>query len=89
MFGGRSFMVNEKMVASARKGGNLLVRVDAARHDQLLRRPGAVTAEMGSGRDMGAGWIEVARGEIDDDDRLSEWIAVAMDFNRAATSRLS
>lgn len=79
MFGGRSFLVNEKMVAGARQAGNLLVRVDAARHNELLRRPGAGAAQ------MGAGWIEVACGAIDDDESLSAWVAVAMEFNRAAT----
>ncbi|MBX3078960.1 MAG: TfoX/Sxy family protein [Cryobacterium sp.] len=85
MFGGRSFLVNEKMVASARQAGNLLVRVDAARHKELVRRPGAGAAQMGPARTMGAGWIEVARGAIDDDESLSAWVAVAMEFNRAAT----
>ena len=32
MFGGRSVMVNEKMIVSARKDGGLLVRVDADQH---------------------------------------------------------
>ncbi len=53
MFGGRSVMVNEKMIVSAGKGGGLLVRVNADRHDELLSRPGAMQAEMGPGRDMG------------------------------------
>lgn len=41
MFGGRSIMVNEKMIVSARKDGGLLVRVDADQHEELLGRPGA------------------------------------------------
>ncbi|MGH3585829.1 MAG: hypothetical protein ACRDQ0_05860, partial [Pseudonocardia sp.] len=50
MFGGRSFMVNEKMVVSALKEGALLVRVPADQHDALITQPGAEQAEMGVGR---------------------------------------
>lgn len=85
MFGGRSFMVNEKMVASALKGANLLVRVPAERHEALLEEPGAAQAEMGAGRDMGPGWIEVASASISDDDALAFWIDVALEHNRAVT----
>ncbi|WP_166983151.1 TfoX/Sxy family protein [Paramicrobacterium fandaimingii] len=84
MFGGRSVMVNEKMIASALKGGDLLVRVDAARHDELLDRAGATQAEMGLGRDMGPGWIEITADAIADDKHLSSWIEVAMEHNRSA-----
>lgn len=85
MFGVRSFMVNEKLVVSAIKSGGLLVRVDAARHDELLGRPGAVQAEMGTGRTMGPGWIEIAADVIWDDQQLASWVGVAMEYNRALT----
>lgn len=85
MFGGRSVMVNEKMIVSALKDGGLLVRVDANRHDELLSRPGAVQAEMGPGRDMGPGWIEVAPAAVSGDDQLSDWVGIAMDYNRLVT----
>lgn len=85
MFGGRSFMVNEKMVVSALKGGGLLVRVDAERHDELLDRPGATQAEMGPGRDMGPGWIEVTADAIATDQGLASWVEVAMAYNRTVT----
>jgi len=85
MFGGRSFMVNEKMIVSALKHGGLLVRVDADRHDELLARTGASQAEMGPGRDMGPGWIEVEADAIRDDEPLSAWLGIAMEHNRAVT----
>ena len=85
MFGGRSVMVNEKMIVSVKKGGGLLVRVDPARHDELLEEPGAAQAQMGRGRSMGPGWIEVSVDAIHDDDQLARWIAIAMDHNRAVT----
>lgn len=85
MFGGRSVMVNEKMIVSALKDGGLLVRVDADQHDELLGRPGAVQAEMGPNRDMGPGWIEVAADTASDDEQLASWIGIAMDYNQAVT----
>ena len=83
MFGGRSFMVNDKMVASARKHGDLLVRVDAKRHDELVRLPGASQAEMGAGRTMGPGWISVSAESITSDERLTFWLDIGMEYRRA------
>ena len=77
MFGGRSIMVNDKMVVAAQRDGALLVRVAADRHEELLAKPGAAQAEMGAGRDMGPGWIEVAPAVIAEDDGLAFWVAAA------------
>ena len=85
MFGGRAIMVNDKMIVSAGKTGDLLVRVAADRHETLLREPGAEQAQMGAGRDMGLGWITVAPEAIADDARLTFWIDVAMRHNRTVT----
>lgn len=85
MFGGRSFMVDDKMVVSALPGGGLLVRVDASRHDELVARPGAAQAEMGAGRDMGPGWVAVDAAAVGGDDGLSSWLGVALEHHRAAT----
>lgn len=89
MFGGRSIMVNEKMIVSALKNGGLLVRVDAAEHETLLARPGAVQAETGQGRDMGPGWIEVAADTINADEQLQFWVETAMRYNRTVTGAAS
>lgn len=89
MFGGRSVMVNEKMIVSALKDGGLLVRVDSDRHEELLTRPGAEQAEMGRGRDMGPGWIEVDAETVRDDGALSAWVDLAMDHNRVTTGTVS
>jgi TfoX/Sxy family transcriptional regulator of competence genes len=85
MFGGRSFMVNDKMIVSALKGGGLLVRVAADRHEELLGRPGAEQTEMGPGRDMGPGWIEVEADALAADDALASWVDVALEHNTALT----
>ena len=86
MFGGISFMVNEKMIVAAGKDGSLLVRVDAERHEELLDRQGAAQAVMGTGRDMGPGWIRVTVDAISEDEPLASWIDVAMDYNRTVTA---
>ena len=85
MFGGRAIMVNDKMIVSAGKTGDLLVRVAADRHETLLGEPGAEQAHMGAGRVMGPGWITVAPETIADDGRLTFWVDVAMHHNRATT----
>lgn len=82
MFGGRSFMVNDKMIASALKDGDLLVRVDPERDSELGELPGASPAEMGAGRTMGPGWISVSAESITGDKELSSWIDVALEHNQ-------
>lgn len=81
MFGGVAFMVGKKMLVHARGNGDLLVRVDRARSDDLLIRPGASQALMGEGRSMGQGWINVESGVLDDT-TLREWIGDATAFHR-------
>ena len=85
MFGGRAIMVNNKMIISAGRSGDLLVRVAADRHETLLSELGAEQARMGAGRDMGLGWITVAPEGIADDGRLAFWVDMAMRHNRAIT----
>lgn len=82
MFGGRSIMVNGKMVVSVRKGGNLLARVKTDQLDDFLERPEATQAFMGSGREMAPGWIEIAADALDDGGQLSYWVDAAKDYNR-------
>lgn len=59
MFGGRSFMVNDAILVSASASGDLLVRIDPERSEELAARPGAAVAQMG-GRTMGPAWLTVA-----------------------------
>lgn len=82
MFGGRSFMVNDKIAVSALKGGDLLVRVAASRHPELIEQPGASQAEMGAGRSMGPGWISVSAAAITAEEVLLFWLGVALEDNR-------
>ena len=78
MFGGRAFLVHDRLAVSAGNGGDLLVRVDAARHDELLASPGTAPAEMGRGRSMGPGWITVSGDAVVRDDQLSQWLDIGL-----------
>ena len=86
MFGGLSFMIDEKIAVSANAHGDLMVRCDPARVVELLDRPGAEPAEMGNGRRMSAGWIRVTDDGIRDDGDFEFWIESALEFNRASRS---
>lgn len=81
MFGGLSFMVNEKIVVSLRGDGDLMVRVDPERGRELVGVHGAQRAEMGTGRSMGPGWISIAAGALATDEGLSFWVAEALEYN--------
>lgn len=86
MFGGLSFMVNDRMVVAAGQHGNLLARVDPERSSALLARRGAKIAEMGAGRSMGPSWLEVDQ-EMLDDNSLVFWVDTALEYNAKAASR--
>jgi len=81
MFGGLSFMVNEKMVVCVRGDGDLLVRADPEGADELLTTKGARPAEMGAGRAMSRGWIAVADEAVATDEAVGFWIATAVEYN--------
>ena len=87
MFGGKAFMVNDKLVVSAHKDGSLLVRVAATRHDEMIQVPGASGAVMGPDRrNMGPGWISVTAEAIAGDERLTFWVGVALEHNCAVAA---
>lgn len=85
MFGGRAFMVRDAMAVSAQRDGSLLVRVADEVGPSLLERAGAAAATMGD-RDMGPGWITVDADGVAGD-RLTAWLEVALEHNRATTQR--
>lgn len=87
MFGGRAFMVNEKMAVHASKDGDLLVRVDVADDAKFSEVPGASPAEISPGRAMGAGWIRASAASVADDEQLRFWLDAALAYNRALTGK--
>ena len=79
MFGGLSFMVDGSMVVAAGRDGGLLVRIDPARHDELLDVPGARPAVMGADRPMGPGWIRISPDGLVSDEQLAFWTQVGLE----------
>ncbi|GAA3184527.1 TfoX/Sxy family protein [Rhodococcus erythropolis] len=79
MFGGLSFMVNGKLAASANSHGNIMVRCDPDRVDELLTHKGASWPEM-RGKPMSKGWIVVDRTGTSSNVEFDAWIKEALDF---------
>lgn len=82
MFGGISFMVDDRMVAAARRDGEILLRIDPASSDDLLAQPGASPAVMGADRPMGPGWLSVGPEGLEGSD-LDAWLGHALSFHAA------
>ena len=78
MFGGIAFMLRGNMLVGPIKGGGLLVRVGKDGYEAALARPGAGPMTF-TGRPM-SGFVEVTGDVLEDDDTLTEWIAVAEAF---------
>jgi TfoX N-terminal domain len=73
MFGGLAFLVGGNMAVAASGQGGLMVRVDPAASDELVRTTRAETMVM-RGRAM-AGWLRVDAGED-----LAEWVARGVSY---------
>ena len=76
MFGGLSFMIEDKLRIGANNQGGLLVRVDPAGLPELLTRAGVQRAQM-RGKPMSDGWLHIDPGVLTDDE-LRFWVAQAL-----------
>lgn len=76
MFGGLAFMVAGKIAVAASSDGGLLVRVGAARAEQLLKTTAAQPMAMG-GRTM-RGWVQVDGEHLGSRHQLAEWIDIGI-----------
>ena len=85
MFGGRAVVLDGTMLLSVGKAGDLLVRVDPTRHEELLAHPGARPARMGADRPMGPGWISVEAAGLCTDEQLARWLALALEHHATAS----
>ncbi|CAN5588239.1 hypothetical protein BH23ACT6_BH23ACT6_07050 [soil metagenome] len=77
MFGGCSFMVGGKITVVAASDGNMMLRVDPARAENLLGRPGATRPIMRA-RQMSAGWISINRSCVSTDEAVAAWVRQAV-----------
>jgi len=82
MFGGVSFMVDDRLAVAAGTGGDLLVRVDPSEYDQLLTE-GATPALMNTERPMGRGWMTAPSALLDDEAGLAYWVNVGINSRKA------
>lgn len=72
MFGGHAFLINGHLAVSASSKGGLMVRVDPAESQTLLRQPHAEPFEM-RGREM-TGWLHLRVDSDMDDGELGRWV---------------
>lgn len=79
MFGGLSFMVDERLTVAADSHGRLMLKIDPSRFDELVARPGAAQGEM-RGRSMGPGWLVVDGTGTDSEDDLGRWVGEALAY---------
>lgn len=80
MFGSLVFLVGGSILVGVRGGGGLLVRVDPAESEDLVRDAGqwyAQVATMGE-KDMGPSWLDVSPDAVADDPGLEHWVDAAL-----------
>ena len=82
MFGGLAFLIGGNMSVAASGQGGLLVRVDPAENDVLLKEPGAEPMEMG-GRGFMKGWLRVNPDVLSDEETLGAWVTRGVNYARS------
>src|SRR5438445_11629379 len=85
MFGGLAFLINGNMSVAASGQGGLMLRVDPADTDALLRKPHARPFEM-RGREM-QGWLRIDDGGVRTKRQLEAWIARGVRYARSLPSK--
>ena len=81
MFGGLAFLINGNMAISASGQGGVLVRVDPAETERLVRRPHVRRMAM-RGREMD-GWLRVAPEGVRTKRQLQAWATRGVTFARS------
>ena len=77
MFGGVGFLLHGNMAVGVHKD-DLIVRCEPAKHDQLIKKPGAKLFDI-SGRPM-KGWLLVEPAGCKTKKQLSAWIKEGIEF---------
>lgn len=81
MFGGLAFLIGGNMAVSASGQGGLLLRVDPADTESLVKEPGVRRAQM-QGREMD-GWLRVDTGTLETDEDLGRWVTCGVAYARS------
>jgi TfoX/Sxy family transcriptional regulator of competence genes len=85
MFGGLAFLIDGNMSVAASGQGGLMLRVDPAETDALLRKPHARPFEM-RGRAM-QGWLRVDADGLRTKRQLERWVARGIVHARSLPSK--
>jgi TfoX/Sxy family transcriptional regulator of competence genes len=85
MFGGLAFLIDGNMSVTASREGGLMLRVDPAETDALLRRQHARPFEM-RGRVM-QGWLRVDAEGLRTKRQLERWVARGIAYARSLPSK--
>jgi hypothetical protein len=81
MFGGLAFLINGHMAVSASGQGGLLLRVNPAETDSLVRAPHVGRFVM-RGREMD-GWLRVDAAAVETDHDLARWVNHGVTYARS------
>jgi TfoX/Sxy family transcriptional regulator of competence genes len=81
MFGGLAFLIHGNMAVSASGKGGLLLRVDPAQTEALLKEPDAHPFEM-RGREMD-GWLRIEASGVTTKPKLKKWVARGVGYARS------
>ncbi len=81
MFGGLAFLIHGNMAVSASRQGGLLLRVEPAETQELLRRPYAHPFVM-RGREMD-GWLRVDEEGLRTKRQLERWVSRGVTYARS------
>ncbi len=77
MFGGVAFMVNGNMSVGITNKGYLMLRVDPARHEEMVELPGARPMDF-TGKVM-KGFLFVEHEAVSTKEALTKWITLSLD----------
>ena len=78
LFGGVAFLLNGNMAVGVNKN-DLIVRVDAEEHEQLVSQRHVRTFDLSGGRPM-KGWLLVAPAGLKAEKDLKAWIQQGIDY---------
>jgi TfoX/Sxy family transcriptional regulator of competence genes len=81
MFGGLAFLVHGNMAVSASSQGGLLLRIDPAQAESLVKQQHVRRSEM-RGREMD-GWLRVDVESLETDDQLRRWVNHGLTYARS------
>jgi TfoX/Sxy family transcriptional regulator of competence genes len=78
MFGGHAFLVDRHLAVAASGRGGLMLRVDPAELEGLLRDDGISPFEM-RGREM-RGWVHVQHSATHSEEQLRRWVDLGAEY---------